>query len=68
MLMNKVLNENDFRGQVNISDSTFDGNTATIGGGDGALLLINMNAIISGSQFIGNAGGGDAIQLSINCR
>ena len=72
MLMNKVLNKNDFRGQVNISDSTFDGNTATSGGGDGALALINMNAIISGSQFIGNAGGGDkpkggAIQLFINC-
>lgn len=72
MLMNKVLNLNDLRGQVIISDSTFDGNTATGGGGDGSMYLANMNTIISGSQFIGNAGGGDkprggAIQLSINC-
>lgn len=69
----KVRKINDFLGQVNISDSTFDGNTATGGSGDGSMYLQNMNAIILGSQLIGNAGGGDkprggAIQLFIGCR
>lgn len=73
MTLVKVRKNDDLLGQVNISDSTFDGNTAIRGAGDGSMYLQNMNAIISGSQFIGNAGGGDkprggAIQLFIGCR
>ena len=60
-------------GRVNISDSTFDGNMATGGFRDatgwGSMYLQNVNTTISGSQFIGNVGGGakargGAIQLA----